>query len=186
MQTSPHPAPRRPSRARAVALVGVTVALAYVASFLQLPFTLPGGGQVSLEPVPLIAFSLLRGPRAGLAAGLVEGVLHFTREPLLLNPWSLLLDYPVAQGALACAGLLCTPGEAPSRLRCAAAASLGIAAKLLVHVVSGVLFFSQARSGATAWWLSLAYNGSYMAGQWLLAVVLVPWLVPDLAAHERR
>jgi thiamine transporter len=165
---------------RAVTLVSVTVAMSFVCSYLQVPVNLPEGGQISLEPLPVIVLALMRGLRAGVTAGLLEGFLHFVREPIIVHPLSFLLDYPLPHAAVGLAALFNWSGERPSSMRCFGGLTLGLGASFAIHTVSGVLLFAQGKTGWAAWEYSLAYNGYYMLGQWVLAAATVPWLVPRL------
>ena len=65
--------------------IGVTVALSYVLSFVMLPWQAPMGGQISLEPVPILVLALWRGVRIGTLAGAVEGALDHGDAPRFLG-----------------------------------------------------------------------------------------------------
>jgi thiamine transporter len=164
------------------------VALAYVLSFLVF-WQQPAGGQVSLEPIPILVLALWRGVGVGTLAGAIEGLLHFVREPFLVHPASLLLDYPLAGAALGLAGLAYAaprgwfesrgatgPVDAMPRWLAAVAVALATLAAYTMHVVSGYLFWSQGVRGIAAWTGSLVYNAGYMGPQLLVNMLVAPLL----------
>ena len=86
--------------AEVVAFVAVSVALSYVKVF-----SLPQGGSVTAgSMVPVIWLSLRRGAKIGLFACVLYGVVQLIVEPFVYHPGQVLLDYPIAFGALGIAG----------------------------------------------------------------------------------
>ncbi len=86
--------------AEVVAFVAVSVALSYVKVF-----SLPQGGSVTAgSMVPVIWLSLRRGAKIGLLACVLYGVVQLVVEPFVYHPGQVLLDYPIAFGALGIAG----------------------------------------------------------------------------------
>ena len=83
-----------------MAFVAVSAALSYVKVF-----SLPQGGSVTAgSMVPVIWFSLRRGPKIGIFACVLYGLVQLMVEPFVYNPVQVLLDYPIAFGALGLAG----------------------------------------------------------------------------------
>src|SRR5712692_9262163 len=69
-------------------------------------FTLPQGGSITLASmVPVLLFALRRGPKLGVIAGAILGLVVLVEMPFVVHPAQLLLDYPLAFGALGLAGL---------------------------------------------------------------------------------
>ncbi|MCD7752996.1 MAG: energy-coupled thiamine transporter ThiT [Clostridiales bacterium] len=162
------------------------IAIAYVLSYIKL-FSMPLGGSVTLEMLPLIIMGLRNGPKWGCFTGFVHGliqmVLGFSNVmycPTLLSQIGcILLDYLLASTALGLAGLIAKPfGE--KRL---AGAAVGT-------VVCGVLqFLCTFLSGCLVWaayyaeyydlvgWdlvvYSFTYNITYMLPNTILAVIVV-------------
>ena len=95
------------SQTRVLAEGAVIVALTIVLRDLLPPiYRLPQGGSVSAAGmVPLIWFALRRGPRAGIEAGTVYGLVNMTLGGYIVDPVQALLDYPIAFAALGLAGL---------------------------------------------------------------------------------
>jgi energy-coupled thiamine transporter ThiT len=86
--------------AEIVAFVAVSTALSYVKVF-----SLPQGGSVTAgSMVPVIWLSLRRGPKIGIFAGMLYGLVQLVVEPFIYHPVQALLDYPIAFGALGVAG----------------------------------------------------------------------------------
>lgn len=86
--------------AEVVAFVAVSIALSYVKVF-----SLPQGGSVTAgSMVPIIWLSLRRGAKIGLFACTLYGIVQLVVEPFVFHPAQVLLDYPIAFGALGVAG----------------------------------------------------------------------------------
>ncbi len=86
--------------AEIVAFVAVSTALSYVKVF-----SLPQGGSVTAgSMVPIIWLSLRRGPKMGIFAGALYGLVQLVVEPFVYHPMQALLDYPIAFGALGLTG----------------------------------------------------------------------------------
>ena len=144
-----------------IAKAALCVALAYILNLITL-FRMPMGGSVTLVAMlPLILFAVAYGPLEGLVAGCVFGLLDLLINPYVIHPVQLLVDYPMAYGALA---LACV-GKAlpvPQRLQLPAAVFFGYLGRYIMAVLSGVVFFAEyaGEQGALAY--SLVYNISYL------------------------
>lgn len=146
----------------------LTVALSYVRLW-----HMPQGGSITLENVPIIALALLRGPRAGVGAGAVAGLIQLLLGGYVVHPAQALLDYPLAFGALGLSGFLNKPAWG--------GVLLGSFARFLCHMLSGVVFFaSYAPEGTNIWAYSAIYNGSFMTPNAILTVIVVYLLLPRL------
>ena len=148
----------------------VMVALATVLYFTRV-FTFPEGGSVTLGSMtPLILLSLRRGARVGVTAGVVYGMVILSLEPFIFSPIQVLLDYPIAFGALGLAGLW--------RAQPIAATGLGIFGRFLAHFVSGVVFFASfAPEGESPALYSAVYNASYLVPEFVIGAVIIYVLV---------
>jgi energy-coupled thiamine transporter ThiT len=83
-----------------VVFVAVSVALSYVKVF-----SLPQGGSVTAgSMVPIIWLALRRGAKVGLLAAAIYGLVQLVVEPFIFHPAQVLVDYPLAFGALGLAG----------------------------------------------------------------------------------
>src|SRR5207245_11007053 len=69
-------------------------------------FTLLQGGSITLASmVPVLLFALRRGPKLGVIAGAILGLVVLVEMPFVVHLAQLLLDYPFAFGALRPPGL---------------------------------------------------------------------------------
>ncbi len=158
--------------------LGVAVALAAVLGQVRL-FTMPQGGSVSLELLPIVFLAVRRGVMPALTAGVVYGLLQLVLPgAFVYHPVQALLDYPLAFGALAAGGLVAVTGWRSL----AAAVTLACAARLVFHFLSGLIFFAEYAPGWESPWLyALTYNVLYLAPEALLTAVLL-W--PLLKAYD--
>ncbi|MFH1571146.1 MAG: energy-coupled thiamine transporter ThiT [Gemmatimonadota bacterium] len=175
-----------PPDPRTVAELAVAVALAAVLSLVRIRMPhLLYGGSVSLQALPLLAVALRRGTRAGMVGGAAYGFVDFLIGPYYVHPIQVLLDYPVAFGAL---GLAALPARA-RWLSPGAAATLGVilasAARLTAHFLSGIVYFADlAPEGVAAWKYSLGYNASYVVPEAAISLVLIGPLLRRLRADQ--
>ncbi len=145
----------------------VLVALSAVLNTIKL-YQLPYGGSITLAGmVPLLWLSLRRGAVVGTYAGVVLGLVVMVIEPYLVNPIQVLLDYPIAFGALGVAGLF--------RKRPVAGVSMSLLGRFIAHFISGVAFFYMY---AEYWGLdpitySIAYNGSYLLPEFIVSAFII-------------
>ena len=96
---------------RAIAEIGVAIALAAVLSWLAqaFPLRMPQGGSFGLEMLPILFIAVRRGVLPGIVAGALFGLLQLTGiagTPYIYHPLQALLDYPLAFGALGLAGFM--------------------------------------------------------------------------------
>ena len=171
--------------------VSVAVALSVVFSLfrIKLPHLLYGGS-VSLQALPIFVIAFRHGWRTGMAAGGVYGVVNFILTPFYVHPLQVLLDYPMAFGAVGMAGLTARDPQAGGfagwggRLRMLAGLGLGTGLRFGVHFVSGVVFFSQfAPEGQPVWLYSLIYNGSYLIPEIIIYILLLQFVLRRIIIH---
>lgn len=141
------------------------VALATVLSYIKI-FHLPQGGSITAGSlVPLLWFSLRRGPKIGVFACLVYGLVQLMLEPYVYHPVQVLLDYPLAFGVIGLAGLF--------KRRPFIGVVVGIAGRFVAHFLSGIIFFAEyAPPGMHPAIYSAIYNGSYLMGELVVSAIL--------------
>lgn len=169
----------------------VMIALAVVFSLLRFPpFRIDlwaNGGSIDFVMIPIIILGWRRGAHWAIPAGLALGLL----ECLIGGGigWglpSVLLDYVLAYGAVGVAGFF--RNKKWGLFAGAAAASL---ARFIIHFISGVTIYKLAVGdevplfgmnfgGDTAYLYSLVYNGSYMLGNMIVALIVVLLLTKPL------
>jgi len=158
--------PKISSRTKIIAEVVTFVALATALSYIKV-FSLPQGGSVTAgSMVPILWLALRRGPKVGLFAAAVYGLVQLAVEPFIVHPLQVLLDYPLAFGALGLAGFF--------RNRPFVGVNVGILGRFIAHFVSGVIFFaSYAPEGMNPAVYSAIYNGSYILPELAISVYII-------------
>jgi thiamine transporter len=141
---------------RVLAEIVIFVALATTLSFIII-FQLPEGGAITLgSMVPILWLALRRGPKIGLIAGAVYGLVQLAIMPQVYYLPQLLLDYPLAFGCLGLAGFF-------KNRWALVGVTVAIAGRFIMHLISGALFFASfAPAGLNPWVYSALYNASYL------------------------
>lgn len=159
------------SSTKSVAFAGVCIAISFALSYIKL-FSLPQGGSVTLASMlPLIIYSYAFGARKGVFAGVIYGVLQCLQSPQIYQPMQVLLDYPIAFGAIGLAGIVKNVKCLKTPLvKFIVGASIACLGRYAAHFLSGYYVFSSwAMAGYTALTWSLVYNLFVIAE---LAIVL--------------
>ena len=138
------------------------IALALVLTRLNL-FVMPQGGSVDLELVPLLLFAYRRGPKLGILAGALTGIMKVLTGAYFLNVIQVILDYPLAYAFVGIAAFF-------PRILWLILAALG---QLASHVTSGAVFFAQyAPSGWNPWLYSIIYNAPVIVAKYAVSAVI--------------
>ena len=157
---------------RRLAYAAMCIAIAFVLSCIKL-FRMPQGGSVTpAAMLPLILFCLACGPVQGLAVGCAFGLLQLIEDPYVIHPIQLLLDYPAAYGAMCVACLANLLPEKAKRFRLPLGVALGYLARLVMAVLSGVIFFAEYAGDQNVILYSLGYNAAYLAPEMVIAVLI--------------
>lgn len=163
----------------------IMVALALVLNQLKI-FRLPNGGSITLEMLPIFFFAVRWGVGPGLLAGFAFGLLQMFIDGAVAWGWqSLLLDYLVAFTPLGLAGLF--KGKDWGIF---AGTVLGSVVRFIVHFISGITIYAIVAptelfnmTFTSPWMYSLAYNGSYMAIDMALCLVVFGLLFKPLKRY---
>ncbi|MBE6036845.1 MAG: energy-coupled thiamine transporter ThiT [Clostridiales bacterium] len=196
---------------RGLVLSAIFVALYMVLDTLSL-YRMPSGGSVTpFSMLVIIVATYVMGIRRGLMTGMVAGFMDLLINPYVIHPVQLLLDYPLAVGSLALAGIafLKRPGKKSAETQTGPAAAskpsklaalfdsslvlipgsvLGCLGRYFCTFLSGTIFFGEyAPEGFNAVTWSLYYNGLYIGIELVLTIALlcVP-SVRELFARLRR
>jgi len=142
------------------------VAIATVLSYVKV-LSLPQGGSVTAASmVPILWLALRRGPKVGLFAATVYGLVQFALEPYIFHPAQVLLDYPIAFGLLGVAGFF--------QKHPYVGVLLGIFGRFFAHFISGLIFFSSfAPEGMNPAIYSAAYNGGYLLVELVISIYII-------------
>lgn len=149
-------------------LVAMSIALNQIVLF-----RMPQGGSVTaFSMLPIVLCAVFFGLRRGLMAGMCVGLIDLIFNPYVIHPVQMILDYPLAFGALAFSALFFTKkfGIIPAYLG-------GMMSRYLCAVLSGIVFFGEyAPEGFNAISWSLWYNITYLGVEAALtvAVLLIP------------
>jgi thiamine transporter len=164
---------------RVLTEAAIAVALAFVLGFVVL-FKMPFGGSISLEMIPLILLALRQGPVIGTVAGIAYGFLDLVIDPFIVHPVQVLLDYPLAFGALGLAGFF-----PPSVRGAILGSTVAVLGRFACHFLSGVVFFaSYAWKGWSPAAYSAVYNAGYLVPSLLIALVVVVTLLKALEVAQ--
>ena len=159
--------------ARALTYGAICVAMAFALSYIKF-FSLPQGGSVTFASMlPIILYSYMFGTRKGLVVGVVYGMLQFIQSPQFYQPVQVLLDYPIAFGALGVAGIARKIPFVKGKVLPEFVVGTLIAGILryVSHVISGYYVFSGwAMDGYNAVSWAFVYNCFVFAD---IAIVLV-------------
>ena len=122
-------------------------------------FSLPQGGSINLGMLPIFWLALRRGPKIGIFAGAVLGVVDLTIEPFVVHPIQFILDYPLAFACLGLAGFF----RGFSRAGPVVGVVVGGIGRFVCHFTSGLVYFANyAPEGTSPVVYSIVYNGTYM------------------------
>lgn len=93
------------SDTKQLAYAGVCIATAFALSYVKF-FSLPMGGSVTLvSMLPIMLYAYMFGAKRGVLVGVIYGLLQCIQSPQIYEPVQVLLDYPIAFGALGLAGI---------------------------------------------------------------------------------
>lgn len=146
------------------------IALAAVASMIKL-VTMPMGGSVTLlSMLFVVLIGYWYGPAVGMMAGVAYGALQFVMEPYFFSIPQFLTDYPLAFGALGLSGFFCnvTNGLTKGYL-------ISVFGRFIFSFLSGWIFFGTYATdyAMSAPIYSLLYNGSYLAAESVVTLVII-------------
>jgi thiamine transporter len=145
--------------------VALAAALAVVLSMLKL-YTLPQGGSLSLEMIPVFYIAVRRGGLLGCLTGLLMGLGQLFFGAYIVHPAQLILDYPLAFTLLGVAGFM--------RSTPLVGVVVGSFLRFAAHTISGIIFFAQyAPEGMNVLAYSAIYNASYMLPETVITLVVI-------------
>ncbi len=161
---------------------GVAMALAIVTSeikFARLPF----GGSVTLfSMLFIVLIGYWYGAAAGLMTGFAYGLLQFVLDPVFYTPLQLLVDYPLAFGALGLSGFFCNRKHG-----LIIGYVIGVFVRYVFAFLSGVLFFGAYASNQSPIGIivySLGYNATYIVPEVIVTLILLA--IPAVSDAMKR
>ena len=154
---------------RALTVSALMIALAIVLGMIKL-FSMPQGGSVTLFSIlPIVVCGYLLGTRRGIMAGFCVGLLNLIFGPSVIHPVQLLLDYPIAFGALGLSGIARNSNNGLTK-----GYIIGIIGRYICAVLSGIIFFGEyapENFNAVTW--SMWYNLTYLAVEGAITLVVI-------------
>lgn len=156
---------------RMLANAAICMALSFLLSYIRL-FKLPQGGSVTAASLlPIIAFAYSYGTAPGLVVGIAYGFLQMIQDPWIVGPIQAILDYPLAFGCIALAGIARKLPDTYGWLVGVLLASIG---RFVCHVLSGVVFFAEYAEGTglSPFVYSVSYNSFVFVDLAICAVVI--------------
>ncbi len=160
---------RKKMSAKQLAFCAVALALAMVTSMIKI-FRFPFGGSITLFSMLFICLiGYFYGPGTGILTAVAYGVLQFILGPYIYTPIQVIVDYPLAFGALGLAGLFWK-----SRNGLLKGYIIGVVGRWVFSVISGWVFFGEyAWDGWAALPYSLCYNGAYIFAEAIITIILI-------------
>ena len=160
---------RKKIGAKQLTYCSMALALAVVCSQIKL-FRLPTGGSITLfSMLFVVLIGYWYGPVVGLLAGVTYGLLRLILGPYIVSLPQMLVDYPLAFGALGISGFF--SDKKNGLLIGYIAAVLG---RFFFAVLSGVILFGMyAPEGMNPLVYSISYNGFYLCAEGLLTLILL-------------
>jgi len=158
----------------------ISIAIATALSFLKI-FSLPQGGSVTFfSMLFIIVVGYFFGLRTGILAGIVYGLLQLIIAPYVIHPVQLLLDYPLAFGALGLSGIF-----ANSKYGLMKGIIVGTMGRFVFHFISGMIFFfTYAPDGWDPTLYVFWYNFSYTGVEGIITAVIIA--IPLVSASFAR
>lgn len=172
---------------RDIAAAAMCVAMSFILSFIKL-FEMPQGGSITpASLLPMLVYIVAFGPARGLVVGCAYGLLQLFQGAYVVHPMQLLVDYPMAFGALALGGVV-NYIKLPKALKLPVAVLLGYIGRYIMAVLSGVIFFAEYAGEQNALIYSIVYNISYLAPDCAvcMAVSCIPGFNRLTAALRKR
>ncbi len=147
----------------------IAIALATVTSFMKLT-SLPFGGSITLFSMLFICLiGYLYGLKTGFMTGMAYGILQLIMDPYIYVPVQVLLDFPLAFGALGLSGLFWK-----SRYGLVKGCVAGMMGRYLCHVISGYVFFAEySPVGMNPMLYTLGYNLTYILPEMIATLILI-------------
>ncbi len=156
-----------------VVFSAVAIALATVISVVVKLPSLPNGGSVTLFSMLIVTLvGYWYGPAVGITAAVAYGILQFITGPYVVHPAQVILDYPLAFGALGLSGFF-----KDRKNGLLTGYIVGVAGRFFWAMVSGLIFYTEyvgsLQGNMAAVWASTVYNLSYILPEAVLTIVLI-------------
>ena len=167
------------SKTKMLTRSAVMIALAVALSFFAV-VKLPNGGSITIGSlVPIILVSYWYDIKWALATSLIYSIIQMALgfyPPPVQNFSSfllvILLDYVIAFSVLGLAGTIAKKIKDTS-LKLIIGSTVVLFMRFLCHFLSGVTIWSSYAEGKNVFLFSFLYNGSYMAGELIITLIIM-------------
>jgi len=158
-------------------------ALATILSYITV-YTLPNGGSITAASmVPIIIIALTCDFKTAIMTSMTYSVVQLLIKPQLPPAQefaafiaAILLDYIIAFSVLGLAGIFAMP-FGNKRIGAVFATVMVTFIRFVCHYISGItIWASYAPEGTPVWIYSLTYNGSYMALEGIISVIVIMFI----------
>lgn len=160
------------------------IALAVVCSMIKL-FEMPMGGSVTLlSMLFIVLIAYWYGPYVGIMTAVAYGLVQFVTEPIFYTIPQMLLDYPLAFGALGLAGFF-----HKKKWGLQIGYVVGVLGRFFFSTLSGIVFFAAyAPEGMSPVLYSVGYQASYLLPEMVvtLCIICIPAVSSALARVKRN
>lgn len=164
--------------AKQLTFCGMAVAIAMVLSFIK-AFEMPFGGSITMFSMFFICIiGYWYGARVGIMAGVAYGMLQFITDPVFYSIPQMLVDYPLAFGALGLSGLLRSVKGKGILNGLTLGYVLGVFGRYCFAVLSGVIFFASYAGDQNPILYSLSYNLTYILPEAVITLIVL--MIPQV------
>lgn len=160
----------KPLSTKQLVFSAAAMALGIVTSMIKF-FDLPMGGSITLfSMLFIVLIGYWYGPTVGIMTAVAYGLLQFVIEPVFYSVPQMIVDYPLAFGALGLSGFFQN-----SKHGLIKGYILGVLGRYVFAFLSGLLFFAAYAegSGMSAPVYSLAYNGFYLIPEAIVTLIII-------------
>lgn len=169
------------SKTKKLVEMSILVALAFVLDYVANIYSgwfWPFGGSISISLVPLAVIAFRYGWVAGFLSGFTMGLLQLLTGAYIMHPIQVLFDYPLPYAVLGFAGFFASKVnvvEVGQRsLYIWLATGIGSIARLVCHIISGVVFFADyAPEGMNPVVYSVGYNTPFVLASYILSAIIL-------------
>lgn len=169
------------SKTKKLVEMSILVALAFVLDYVANIYSgwfWPFGGSISISLVPLAVIAFRYGWVAGFLGGFTMGLLQLLTGAYIMHPIQVLFDYPLPYAVLGFAGFFASKVNAVEvgrrSLYIWLATGIGSIARLVCHIISGVVFFADyAPEGMNPVVYSVGYNTPFVLASYILSAIIL-------------
>ena len=169
------------SKTKKLVEMSILVALAFVLDYVANIYSgwfWPFGGSISISLVPLAIIAFRYGWVAGFLGGFTMGLLQLLTGAYIMHPIQVLFDYPLPFAVLGFAGFFASKVNAVEvgrrSLYIWLATGIGSIARLVCHIISGVVFFADyAPEGMNPVVYSVGYNTPFVLASYISSAIIL-------------